>query len=152
MVGELFKQEKPSNYLLKDIMKKQPLFTNHQKGLLYTIYIAVASISLFVFANSGYVLFESIIWKYTTTYVINAAIITLISLFTAKLLFYTAYTMAQGKQSYTIGLIGCFLPVIYPILLFIVGQQPSSGEYLLLLTIPAVVLGIITILSWKRIQ
>jgi len=132
--------------------KQQPLFTSQRSGLLYSLYIAVASISLFVFANASVVLFEAIIWEYTQSYVINAALITLVSFFTAKLLFITAYQMVKKQTRFQLGIIGCFLPIIYPIIIYLGGQQPSSGNYLLMLLIPSLILGVLTMVWWKKIH
>lgn len=131
-------------------MTTMSLFQDTRKGLLYSLFVAVGSIALFVFANACYVLYESIIWQYTQSYVINAGIIALVSLFTAKLLFFTAYHMVKGKYNYTVvGIVGCFIPVVYPVLFFLGGQQPSSLDYGLMLVVPSVVLGAIAFVFWK---
>jgi hypothetical protein len=125
-------------------------FADKRQGVLYSLYLALGSISLFVFVNAGYVMIQAVLWQYTSTYIINAGVITLVSFLAGCLFLLSCFGVATGKKIVSsTGFLGCLLLIVYPLVAMFTKNLPSSYEYLLVLLAPAVFILILTVV-WRR--
>ena len=137
-------------------MRKQQslLFPDKKTLLVYSLYLALGSVSLFIALNVLYTAYQGYIWSYTTKYVLNSLATALVLLMVCGLLLMGCYQMAQGKKySSLLGIVGCLLFIIYPgYVLLIDLYVPYVSYYLYLLWIPAVIVLLIAVIVWKKQQ
>jgi len=143
-------------------MKTMPKSTNHKteiplliqkkNTLVYSLYLAIGSVSLFIALNILNTAYQGFIWSYTTKYVLDSLAIALILLIASALLFMGCYQILKGKKfSFTLGAIGCLLLIVYPgYVLLIDSYVPYAFYYMLLLWTPALIVLIIAVIVWKK--
>jgi len=131
---------------------KTPFFGDKKTVLLYSLYLAMGSVSLFIALNILNTAYQGFIWSYTTKYVMNSLAIALVLLIASALLFMGCYQILKGKKfSFTLGAIGCLLLIFYPgYVLLIDSYVPYAFYYMLLLWIPSLIVLIIAVLVWKK--
>jgi hypothetical protein len=131
---------------------KTPFFGDKKTVLLYSLYLAMGSVSLFIALNILNTAYQGFIWSYTTKYVMNSLAIALVLLIASALLFMGCYQILKGKKfSFTLGAIGCLLLIVYPgYVLLIDSYVPYAFYYMLLLWIPSLIVLIIAVLVWKK--
>ena len=129
-----------------------PFLIDKKTVLVYSLYLAIGSVSLFIALNILNTTYQGFIWSYTTKYVLNSLAIALVLLIASALLFMGCYQILKGKKfSFTLGAIGCLLLIVYPgYVLCIDSYVPSAFYYMLLLWIPALIVLIIAVLVWKK--
>ena len=129
-----------------------PLLIQKKNTLVYSLFLAIGSVALFIALNILNTAYQGFIWSYTTKYVLNSLAIALILLIASALLFMGCYQMLKGKKfSFTLGAIGCLLLIVYPgYVLLIDSYVPYAFYYMLLLWIPALIVLIIAVLVWKK--
>jgi hypothetical protein len=129
-----------------------PLLIQKKNTLVYSLYLAIGSITLFIALNILNTAYQGFIWSYTTKYVLNSLAIALVLLIASALLFMGCYQILKGKKiSFTLGAIGCLLLIVYPgYVLLIDSYVPYAFYYMLLLWIPALIVLIIAVLVWKK--
>ena len=129
-----------------------PLLIQKKNTLVYSLYLAIGSVSLFIALNILNTAYQGFIWSYTTKYVLDSLAIALILLIASALLFMGCYQMLKGKKfSFMLGAIGCLLLVVYPgYVLLIDFYVPYAFYYMLLLWMPALIVLIIAVLVWKK--
>jgi hypothetical protein len=129
-----------------------PLLIQKKNTLVYSLYLAIGSVSLFIALNILNTAYQGFIWSYTTKYVLNSLAIALVLLIASALLFMGCYQILKGKKfSFTLGVIGCLLFIVYPgYVLLIDSYVPYAFYYMLLLWIPALIVLIIAVLVWKK--
>jgi len=131
---------------------KTPFFGDKKTVLLYSLYLAMGSVSLFIALNILNTAYQGFIWSYTTKYVLNSLAIALVLLIASALLFMGCYQILKGKKfSFTLGAIGCLLLIVYPgYVLLIDSYVPYAFYYMFLLWIPSLIVLIIAVLVWKK--
>ena len=129
-----------------------PLLIQKKNTLVYSLYLAVGSVSFFIALNILNTAYQGYIWSYTTKYVLNSLAVALVLLIASALLFMGCYQILKGKKfSFTLGAIGCLLLIVYPgYVLLINSYVPYAFYYMLLLWIPALIVLIIAVLVWKK--
>jgi len=129
-----------------------PFLIQKKNTLMYSLYLAIGSVSLFIALNILNTAYQGFIWSYTTKYVLNSLAIALVLLIASALLFMGCYQILKGKKfPFTLGAIGCLLLIVYPgYVLLIDSYVPYAFYYMLLLWIPALIVLIIAVLVWKK--
>jgi len=112
------------------------------------------SVSLYVFITGVNTTYLGIVWKYSDSYVINAGIISLISLFSSIIFFTNCWLMIKHRYFYKFsGFVAALILIMSSFILFLFGGTlPISFEYLLILFIPAFILMIIMGFLWKKLD
>jgi len=131
--------------------KDETRFLGDKKTLLlYSLYLAVSSVSLFIAINQLWTTYQGYIWRYTTKYVLNSLAVGLILLIASGLLFMGCYQMVKGNRfPKLLGAIGCLLIIVYPGYVFFVDSYvPYAFYYTLLLWIPALIVLLIAFYIW----
>jgi hypothetical protein len=128
------------------------LLEDKHRLFIYSFFLALGSVSLYVFVNAIYTTYQGIIWSYSTSYIINAAIIGLVSLVAGFLFLVACFQMVQGKTfSWYPAIISSLILIGYPLVILFFGtQMPTSFDHLLFLLIPSSILLIILVLIWKK--
>ena len=129
-----------------------PFLIQKKNTLMYSLYLAIGSVSLFIALNVLNTAYQGFIWSYTTKYVLNSLAIALVLLIASALLFMGCYQILKGKKfPFTLGAIGCLLLIVYPgYVLLIDSYVPYAFYYMILLWIPALIVLIIAVLVWKK--
>ena len=129
-----------------------PLLIQKENTLVYSLYLAIGSISIFIALNVLNTAYQGFIWSYTTKYVLNSLAIALVLLIASALLFMGCYKILKDKKfSYALGAIGCLLLIVYPgYVLLIDSYVPYAFYYMLLLWIPALIVLMIAVIAWKK--
>jgi hypothetical protein len=132
--------------------KEIPLLIQKKNTLVYSLFLAIGSVSIFIALNVLNTAYQGFIWSYTTKYVMNSLAIALVLLIASALLFMGCYQILKGKKfSYILGAIGCLLLIVYPgYVLLIDFYVPYAFYYMLLLWIPALIVLIVAVLVWKK--
>jgi L-asparagine transporter-like permease len=132
--------------------KETPLLIQKKNTLVYSLYLVIGSVSIFIALNVLNTAYQGFIWSYTTKYVTNSLAIALVLLIASALLFMGCYQILKGKKfSYILGAIGCLLLIVYPgYVLLIDFYVPYAFYYMLLLWIPALIVLIVAVLVWKK--
>ena len=132
--------------------KEIPLLIQKKNTLVYSLFLAIGSVSIFIALNVLNTAYQGLIWSYTTKYVTNSLAIALVLLIASALLFMGCYQILKGKKfSYILGAIGCLLLIVYPgYVLLIDFYVPYAFYYMLLLWIPALIVLIVAVLVWKK--
>ena len=128
-----------------------PLIADKNILLLYSLYLALGSIALFVCLNNLYTTSQAIIWKYSVKYIVNSLTLVLASFVSGLFFLIACFWMIQSKKiAKMIGLFGCIFLIVYPLyVLYINMMMPYSFTYLMILCIPAVVVAFLSIL-WRK--
>jgi len=128
------------------------LLIQKKNTLVYSLYLAISSVSLFIALNILNTAYQGFIWSYTTKYVLNSLAIAFVLLIASALLFMGCYQILKGKKfSFALGAIGCILLIVYPGYVFIIDSYvPYAFYYMLLLWIPALIVLIIAVFFWKK--
>lgn len=134
--------------------KTEVLFhLNKKQILIYSLYLSLGSLALFISLTGLYTTLQAILWQYTTKYIVNSAILSIVAFTAGILLIGSSYLLLKNNpMAINAGFLGCSLFLIYPcaVLLF-EAMMPYSFTYLIVLTIPALVILIITgLLIWKK--
>jgi len=127
------------------------LFHGEKKTLLvYSLFIAISSVSLFIAITMLYTAYQGYIWSYTTKYVTNSVAVALVLLIACSLLLMGCYQMIKGKKYPRIlGTLGCLLLIIYPVyIVFIDTYVPYATTYILLLWAPALIVLLVALYVW----
>lgn len=123
--------------------------------LLYSLFLAVGSVSLFITLIQLYTAYQGYIWSYTAKYVINSLATALVLLIASGLFLMGCYQMVKGRRFPNIlGAIACVILIIYPSYVFLIDSYvPYAFQYVLILWIPAFVVLFIVMYVWatKRI-
>jgi hypothetical protein len=129
-----------------------PFHIQKKNILVYSLYLAIGSVSLFIALNILNTAYQGFIWSYTTKYVLNSLAIALVLLIASALLFIGCYQILKGKKfSFTLGVIGCALLIVYPGYVFLIDfYVPYTFYYMLLLWIPALIVLMIAVFVWKK--
>jgi len=129
-----------------------PFLIQKKNTLMYSLYLAIGSVSLFIALNILNTAYQGFIWSYTTKYVLNSLAIALVLLIASALLFMGCYQILKGKKfPFTLGAIGCLLLIVYPgYVLLIDSYVPYAFYYMIMLWIPALIVLIIAVLVWKK--
>jgi hypothetical protein len=133
--------------------KEKTLFLKDKKTLLlYSLYLAIGSVSFFIAMNMLYTAYQGYIWSYTSKYVINSLATALVLLIASGLLFMGCYQIVKGhKSSRILGAIGYILLIFYPAYVLLIDSYvPYAFHYILLLWIPAFVVFIFAVYLWYR--
>jgi hypothetical protein len=138
----------------KSDSKHFSVFSTKHQLLLYSLFIGLGSVSLYVFVTGFNTIYLGIVWKYTDSYIFNASIISLVALLASLIFFISCWFMIKKKPVYKYsGIVATIILIIFPYLFFLQGSSmPLSFEYLLLLSLPAVILFIFIILMWKKLD
>ena len=130
------------------------MLTDKKLALLYSFYLSIGSVTLFIFIISGFNTIESVLWQYTTKYIINSAVLTLAALISEVLLLFSCYLMLKEKKiAKTTGSIGCLILMTYPLFVLILEIKfPYSFNYILLLIVPAIIILVLSIIIGKKNQ
>ena len=134
--------------------KELPFFNDKKLALLYSFYLSIGSVALFIFIISGFNTIEAVLWKYTTKYIINSSALTLVALISGILLLFSGYLMLKEKKNAKVtGIIGCLILIIYPLFVLILETKvPYSFNYILLLIIPAIIIIVLSIIIGRKIK
>jgi hypothetical protein len=129
-----------------------PLLIQKKNTLVYSLYLAISSVSLFIALNILNTAYQGFIWSYTTKYVLNSLAVAFVLLIASALLFMGCYQILKGKKfSFALGAIGCLLLIVYPGYVFLIDSYvPYAFYYMLLLWIPVLTVLIIAVLVWKK--
>ena len=132
--------------------KQFSVFSTKYQLLLYSIFIGLGSVSLYVFVTGVNTVYLGIVWKYTESYIFNAVIISLIALLASLIFFISCWFLIKNKPVYKYsGIIATLMLIIFPLLFFIRGStMPLSFDYLVLLSLPAAILLIFLLFMWKK--
>lgn len=139
--------------MVKNTGNKQfSVFSIKYELLLYSIFMGLGSVSLYVFVTGFNTVYLGIVWKYTGSYIFNAVIISLIALLASMIFFVSCWFLIKNKPVYKYsGIVATLILIIFPLLFFVRGStMPLSFDYLLLLSLPAVVLLILLLFMWKK--
>jgi hypothetical protein len=91
-----------------------PLLEQKKNLLLYSLFLAVGSVAVFIALNMLYTAYQGYIWSYTTKYVINSLVVALVLLIASGLFLMGCYRLVKGKGfSMALGAIGCIILIGY---------------------------------------
>ena len=132
--------------------KELPFLIDKKMVLLFSFYLSLGSVALFIFINSVYTTIQALLWKYSETYILNSMIILIIAFVAGVLFIITCFCMLQSKKfSMFPGFIGCAVLIIYPTLVLFIGKSvPSSFNYLLIILLPIILLFLLSLLFRKK--
>ncbi len=139
--------------MIKNTGNKQfSVFSTKYQLLLYSIFIGLGSVSLYVFVTGFNTVYLGIVWKYTESYIFNAVIISLIALLASMIFFVSCWFLIKNKPVYKYsGVVATLILIIYPLVFFVKGStMPLSFNYLLLLSLPALMLLVFLLFMWKK--
>jgi hypothetical protein len=127
------------------------LFLKEKKTLLlFSLYLAIGSVAVFIALIMLFTAYQGYIWSYTTKYVINSLATALFLLIASSLLLIGCYHLVKGKGfPMALGAIGCILLIVYPIYVLLVDSYVSyEFHYVLLLWVPAFIVLFILAYIW----
>jgi len=129
-----------------------PILEEKRLLLLYSFYLGLGSVALFIFITGVNTTYQAIIWKYTSKYIVNSAVLTLVALTAGVLLVGACWLLLKSNPIVkSAGFLGCCLLIIYPFSVYLLDlMMPYSFVYLLLLCIPAAVALILSFRVWKK--
>jgi hypothetical protein len=129
-----------------------PFLVEKKTLLVYSLYLAIGSVSLFLALNGLYTAYQGYIWSYSTAYVLSSLALALILLIAAGILLFACYQVAKGKSfSVVLGAIGCLILLVYPLyILLIDAYVPYAFTYVLFLWVPAAIVLAVGLYIWKK--
>ena len=129
-----------------------PFLVDKKTLLVYSLYLAVGSVSLFIALNTLNTAYQGYIWSYSTKYVLNSLALALVLLIASGILLFACYRIAKGKTfSAVLGAIGCLILMLYPIYVILIDSYvPYTFIYMLLLWVPAVIVLAVGLFIWNK--
>jgi len=120
--------------------------------LIYSLYLAIGSIAFFIFINGVYTTIQAKIWYYSSRYMVNSIILTIIPFFSSVLLFLTClWIIKKKKNAKKIGIVGCLFLIVYPLYVYIVDiAVPYNINYIFIMFVPAIVLLLFSLFYWRK--
>ena len=129
-----------------------PFLVDKKTLLVYSLYLAVGSVSLFIALNTLNTAYQGYIWSYSTKYVLNSLALALVLLIASGILLFACYRIAKGKTfTAVLGAIGCLILLVYPIYVILIDSYvPYTFTYTLLLWVPAVIVLAVGLFIWNK--
>lgn len=117
--------------------------------LLYSGYLALAALSLYLAFIEAYTAYLGYIWKYSTQYVykmgVYAAALFIAAVFLGQGCLYLARHRPYGSIP---GLFGCLILIGFPV--YLLAVDPEHPIPVAVLIVPALLLLLISILIWRN--
>jgi hypothetical protein len=122
-------------------------------GLLYSFYLAVASVSLFAAMVALNTAYQGLIWSYSTRYVINSFILAFALFISGALLVIACMKLLKKRPSARLfGFVGIGFLIAYSLfILFIDRYIAYTLVYVLLLLILSVIIMVGAVFFYKKI-
>ena len=122
-------------------------------GLLYSFYLAVASVSLFAAMVALNTAYQGLIWSYSTRYVINSFILAFALFSSGALLVIACMKLLKKRPSARLfGFVGIGFLIAYSLfILFIDRYIAYTLVYVLLLLILSVIIMVGAVFFYKKI-
>lgn len=132
--------------------KDIPFLVDKKTALYYSVYLAIGSVSFFVFLTAVYTTYLGFIWSYSVRYMVNAITLILVLLITSILLLLAGFRLLQAKHSASVfGFAGIGFLLIYSLFVLLIDPYISATlSYMLLLVVAVIIVVILTIMFWKR--
>ena len=102
--------------------QQAPFLTDRKKGLQYSLYLAMGSVSLFsalVALNNAY---QGLIWSYSTRYIVNSFTLALALFLSGALLIIACVRLAQAKPAHVFGFAGLGFLVAYSLFVLFIDR------------------------------
>ncbi|MFO7677848.1 MAG: hypothetical protein R6V50_05660 [Thermoplasmatota archaeon] len=127
--------------------KREHLFNNKKNLLVYSLFIALGSVSLFISLNMLYIVFQAYLWNYSIKYILNSLTTSFVLLLACIFFIISCFQIIKNKTNpYNIGTIGCILLIVYPLyILFIDTYTLSFSYYVVLMIGPALIALFVTL-------
>ena len=100
----------------------KPFLTDRKKGLQYSLYLAIGTISLFsalVALNNAY---QGYIWSYSQRYIINSFTLAFALFLSGALLIIACVRLVQSKPAHVFGVAGLGFIVAYSLFVLFIDQ------------------------------
>lgn len=133
--------------------KQQPFLTDRKKGLEYSLYLAMGSVSLFsalVALNNAY---QGLIWSYSTRYLVNSFTLALALFLSGALLIIACVRLVQAKPSASaFGFAGLGFLAAYSLFVIFIDQYVSYTLVfmLILVVLFALILAVAVLVLRKK--
>ncbi len=134
-------------------MKKPPtdpdITLTRPHFLLYTGFLTLAAVSLYLAFVEAELAYLGYIWKYSTHYVYQIGVYTAALFIAAVFLIQSCLLLARHRPYATIpGLFGCLILVVFPAYLLAINPEHTVPVFVLIA--PALLLLLLSILIWKK--
>jgi len=120
--------------------------------LIYSIYLILGSVALFVSLSNIYTTIQAVIWKYSEKYVVYSSSVVFFSFIAGLLLLLASYRVVnKDAKGYIIGFTGCVVLIVYISYIMVMDfLMPYSFIYLLVLFTPGLILCVLSLIWWRR--
>jgi hypothetical protein len=117
--------------------------------LIYTGFLALAAVSLYLAFVESYTAYLGYIWKYSTQYVYKMAVYAAALFIAAFFLGQSCLLLARRRPYASIpGLFGCLILVAFPA--YLLAIDPEHPIPVAILLVPALLLILLVILLWRK--
>lgn len=102
--------------------QQAPFLTDRKKGLQYSLYLAIGSVSLFsalVALNNTY---QGYIWSYSQRYIINSFTLAFALFLSGALLIIACIRLVQAKPAYVFGFAGLGFLIAYSLFVLFIDR------------------------------
>jgi hypothetical protein len=119
---------------------------------MYSLYLAIGSVSLFVSLTALNTAYQGLIWSYSTRYVVNSFTLALVLFIAGVFLLMACLRLLQVRTSYRLyGFIGLGLLVVYSLFVLLIDPYISyTLEYVLILVVVMIILLAGAFFFWKK--
>jgi peptidoglycan/LPS O-acetylase OafA/YrhL len=130
----------------------KPFLTDRKKGLQYSLYLAIGTVSLFsalVALNNTY---QGYIWSYSQRYIINSFTLAFALFLSGVLLIIACVRLIKGKPAHAFGFAGLGFLVAYSIFVLFIDQYIAYTLVfmVILLVLFALILAIAVLVFRKK--
>jgi peptidoglycan/LPS O-acetylase OafA/YrhL len=129
-----------------------PFLSDRKKGLQYSLYLAIGSVSLFsalVALNNAY---QGYIWSYSTRYIVNSITLALALFLSGALLIIACVRLVRAKPAQVFGFAGLGFLVAYSLFVLFIDRYIAYTLVfmVILLVLFALILAVAVLILRKR--
>jgi hypothetical protein len=132
--------------------KEIPFLVDKKTAFVYSLYLAIGSVALFVSLTALNTAYQGYIWSYSVRYVVNSFTLALVLFIAGVLLLIACLRLMQAHPSARLyGFIGLGLLVLYSFFVLLIDPYISyTLDYVLILLVAMIILFAGAFLFWKK--
>ena len=129
-----------------------PFLVDKKTAFVYSLYLAIGGVSLFVSLAALNTAYQGLIWSYSTRYVVNSFSLALVLFVAGVLLLMACLRLLQARNSARLfGFTGLGLLVVYSLFVLLIDPYISyTLEYVLILLVVMIVLLVGAFFFWNK--
>ncbi len=132
--------------------QSETFLADKKTGLLYSLYLAIGSVSLFASMIALNTAYQGFIWSYSTRYIINSFVLAFALFISGALMIIACMKLIKKRQSARLfGFVGIGFLIVYSLFILFIDRYISyTLVYVLLLLILSALIMVAAVFFYKK--